>query len=313
MRSSGILALVIASCLITTSCADFFTQRTSRAEETEPRVVTSLLGEPLPPLSVDPAADARAKSALEYASAHPEDPDTWITYGRLLGTAMRFSDAVAVFEESVARFPDDPRMWRHLGHRRITVRRIDEAIVALERAAALVASRPDEPEPSTREGAPVIDTLKQNVFYHLGLAHFLRGDFVPAEAAFRRCLEFSNNLDARCSASHWLYSTLKRQGDGPGASAVLDALPPVLEVLEYVAYRDLIRLYRGELDGDAHFATLDPKTVDFATFGFGLGNLRLAAGDEAGATAVFRRCLEAQNWAAFGVIGSEAELARLRG
>ena len=53
------------------------------------------------------------------------------------------------------------------------------AIADLRRASQLVAGKPDEVEPDgapNKAGIPR-STLQSNIWYHLGLAQYLRGDF----------------------------------------------------------------------------------------------------------------------------------------
>jgi hypothetical protein len=50
--------------------------------------------------------------------------------------------------------------------------------------------------------------------------------------------------------------------------------------------------------------------VQVATQGYGVANWYLYNGDEARAHEIFRRILQTANWAAFGYIAAEAELAR---
>lgn len=287
-----------------------------RVPHEEPQA-TSLLGDPLyrPPAT---DLEEEAKTAKRVAEAEaaflatPDDPTQLIWYGRLLGAASRFKEAVAVFEDGAKRFPENPRIHRFLGHRYITLRRFDDAIPALERAATLAQPLPDELEPATKPGGAELESMKHAIYYHLGLAHFLKGDFAAAESAYRLCLEHSNNADSRCSVSHWLWMALSRQAKKTEADAILTAIPPELEVVEYHAYRNLIRLYRGELDGESHLATLDADGVDFASFGFGLANGHLVNGRTERARELFERIAKCRTWAAFGCIASEVEVARAR-
>ncbi len=109
------------------------------------------------------------------------------------------------------------------------------------------AERPnkDEVEP---DGEPNARTthLHFNVWYHLGLAHYLKGDFAGAERAYRRCLEVSrDNADRVAAASDWLYMTLRRLGRESEAARVLE---PIRRHERHREPRYLNRLlmYKGE-------------------------------------------------------------------
>jgi len=109
-----------------------------------------------------------------------------------------------------------------VGLRHITLRELDRAIDDLQRAAELVAGRPDEVEPDGLPNARDIptSTLQSNVWYHLGLAYYLKGNFEQALRCYRECMRVSNNPDMMCATSHWLYMTLHRLGREEEAAAV---------------------------------------------------------------------------------------------
>jgi hypothetical protein len=68
----------------------------------------------------------------------------------------------------------------------------------------LIANTPDQIEPDGLPNARNIptSTLQSNIWYHLGLAHYLRHDFDRALDAYRKCLAVSKNPDGVVSASH---------------------------------------------------------------------------------------------------------------
>ena len=72
---------------------------------------------------------------------------TIVWYGRWLGYAGRYEEAVAVFSRGLEVLPDSAWLLRFRGHRYITLRRFDEAVADLERADALAQGRPDQVEP----------------------------------------------------------------------------------------------------------------------------------------------------------------------
>jgi tetratricopeptide (TPR) repeat protein len=171
---------------------------------------------PMPAMS----ADARDKRQSDLAAAraayekNPNDADALIWVGRRLGYLGRYREAIDVFSEGAKKHPRDARMLRHRGHRWITLRDFDRAIRDLDRAAELVRGKPDQIEPDGLPNARNIPTssLQSNIWYHLGLAHFLKGDFEAALPAYRACMSVSKNPDGLVSTSHWLYMTLRRLG-----------------------------------------------------------------------------------------------------
>jgi tetratricopeptide (TPR) repeat protein len=276
----------------------------------------SFFGEPLaqPVLPPEIRADREAKLAESRAAVErsPGDPDALLWLGRRLGYLGRYREAIAIFSRGVRMHPEDARFYRHQGHRHITVRELDLAIADLEKAATLVEGQPDEVEPDGLPNARNVptSTLQSNVWYHLGLARYLKGDFEAALAAYRGCLKVSGNPDMLAATSHWLYMTLRRLGREEEARRVLDPIHAEMDVIENQAYHRLLLLYKGELsEGDLQAGAsgdLDPPTI-----GYGLGNWHLYHGRKEEAVRIFREVLAGGNWAAFGFIAAEAEMKRM--
>lgn len=277
----------------------------------------SLLGEPLTAPALSPAskADREAKlaAARAEAAAHPDDVEAQIWLGRRLSYLGRYREAIDVYTRALAAHPDEPRLLRHRGHRYLTVRRFDLAAADLERAAQLVAGQPDEVEP---DGMPnerniPVSTLQTNIWYHLGLAHYLLGDLEKARQAFEQCLKLSTNADMRVSTTHWLYMTLRRLGRVGEAEALLEPIRPDMDVIENRAYHLLALMYKGEIPPEA-IPGLDNGGADAPTLGYGLGDWYLYNGRKEDAIKAFREILTWKDqWSAFGYIAAEADLKRL--
>jgi tetratricopeptide (TPR) repeat protein len=203
-------------------------------------------------------------------------------------------------------------MHRHRGHRFITTRQFDRAIADLTTAASLIAGKPDEVEPDGQPNARNIptSTLQSNIHYHLGLAQYLAGNFEQARASYERCLDVAKNDDMQVATRYWLYMTLRRLGRPEAAAATLASITPAMNIIENASYHSLLRVARGELDGDALLARAEPG-LDRATIGYGVGNWHLYNGRRERAVAVFRDVVGANNWAPFGAIAAEAELFRM--
>ena len=312
MRSPTLLATVLLSACV---APDPFPLPSG-----EPGVqAVSLLGDSLVPA---PAPDSvRAAQRVQLDSAHatlvarPDDPNAWIWLGRRLAYLGYYQAALAAYTTALARHPGDARLLRHRGHRHITVRDLDGAIEDFTRAAALVEGMPDEVEPDGQPNARGIptSTLQFNIWYHLGLAHYLRGDFEQALRAYRECLAVSANPDALVATSYWLYLTERRLGRDSAAAAVLDPIAANLQVIENEAYYRLLLLFRGGGSADDVLASgRSADAVQNATVGYGVGAWLLMNGDTARAGEVFRQILAGPQWAAFGYIAAESEVARAR-
>ncbi|MGQ0714395.1 MAG: tetratricopeptide repeat protein [Gemmatimonadaceae bacterium] len=277
---------------------------------------TSLLGAPLTRPTLPDETRARYEQALAEARSQYEadssDVDAIIWLGRRTAYLGRFRDAIAIYARGIRLHPDDARLYRHSGHRYITIRRFDRAVADLERAASLVAGRADEIEPDGLPNARSIptSTLQSNIWYHLGLAHYLKGDFERALDAYRECMNVSTNPDMLVATSHWLYMTLRRLGRDAEAARVLEPIVRDLDVIENGAYHRLLLMYKGELSVDSLLPATASVALDDVTTAYGVGNWYLYTGDESRAYETFRRIVAAGNWPAFGAIAAEAEVAR---
>lgn len=279
----------------------------------------SLIGGPLypPPLADDERAkrEYQLEQARVEAQAKPDDADATIWLGRRLAYLGRFREALETFTRGVEQHPDDARMWRHRGHRWITLREFKRAVGDLERARKLIEGHPDEVEPDglpNKAGVP-LETLNSNIYYHLGLAHYLRGDFDEALDAYRECRRWSKNPDNLCSATHWLVMCALGAKKPELLPELLEPIRPELDVREYRSYFDLCLAYAGELDIEDVYAkakALGVDSVDFATVGYGAGNWHLCHGNRERALEIFREVTAGAMWPAFGHIASEVELSR---
>ena len=289
-------------------------------QQTSTPEATSLLGKPL--FSPPPAPDARLKLEANLAAAKlefdkdPSSADAAIWLGRRTAYLGRFRDAIAIYSTALARHASEPRLYRHRGHRYITVREFDAAIADLSKAASLVADRPDEVEPDGQPNARNIPTgtLKTNIYYHLGLAHYLKGEFDRAADAYRLCMQHSRNADMQVATAHWQYMTLRRLNRTEEAKKVLDRINAAMDVFENVSYHKLLLMYRGETEPAALLVSTKDGGLDAATIGYGIANWHLYNGKREDARGLLRDIVDrnAGQWAAFGYIAAEADLARLR-
>jgi tetratricopeptide (TPR) repeat protein len=280
----------------------------------------SVSGKALPALPI--AADRRpvleanlARAAAEFA-ARPGDPDAIIWLGRRTAYLNCFREAIAIFSSGIEKHPEDIRLYRHRGHRYISLREFGRAVADLEKAARLIEDKhiPDQVEP---DGDPnplsvPTSTTHFNVYYHLGLARYLEGDFEGAARAYRECMKYSQGSDDRLVAtSDWLYMTLRRLGRADEAAAVLAPITAGLQVLENKAYWHRLLMYKGEKRPEELLGPKDDP-VDLATYGYGVGNWHLYNGQPGRAREIFEKVVAGPQWNAFGYIGAEVELARIR-
>jgi len=279
----------------------------------------SLLGDTLYRPELDSAfvaaQEAKLDSARRALEADPGGADELIWVGRRLAYLGRYRDAIETYTRGIELHPDDPRFYRHRGHRYITVRRLDDAVTDLSRAGEMIEGTEDEVEPDglpNERGIPT-STLHFNIWYHLGLAHYLRGDLESAARAYEACLAASKHPDSVVATTYWYYLTLRRLGRPEEARALLAPIEEGMDLIEARQYFDLIQLFRGEAHpGDLLGPTGDEATLASTTTAYGVGAWHLVGGRDNQALLVFRAALRGEDqWPAFGYIAAEADLSRM--
>ncbi len=279
-----------------------------------PTEATSLTGEALRRPELDDDFRLQQEEFLTQAradlEANPDVPEAFIWVGRRTAYLGRYREAIEIYTRALEKHPDDARLYRHRGHRYISVRELDLAVADLERAAELLAGREPAVEPDGLPNArnQPTGTTHSSVWYHLGLAYYLKGDFEPALAAYRECERFSGNPDMLVATTHWLYMTLRRLGRDDEAAAVLEPISAGMDIIENHEYHELLLMYRGEKTAEELLGA--EESLAAATLGYGVGNWHLYNGESERAFEIFRAVVTGDNWPAFGYIAAEAELAR---
>lgn len=277
---------------------------------------TSLLGQPLFPPELPNGQ--KEKLLEDYLAAKagydsdPSNPDHIIWLGRRAAYLWRYREAIEIFTKGIEEHPTEPRLYRHRGHRFITVRNFEKAAEDLRRAAELTAGRPDEIEPDGQPNEKNIptSTLKSNIWYHLGLAYYLQGNFTAALDAYRECMRYSTNDDMKCATADWLYMTLRRLDRNTEANEVLAVIHEKMNIIENFSYHKRLLMYKGIVPSDSLLNPSGLTDLDLATQGYGVGNWYYYGGQHDRARELFRKVIEGSYWAAFGYIAAEAELGK---
>ena len=253
-----------------------------------------------------------AKAKADY-DRDPSSADNAIWLGRRLAYLGRFSEAIDTFTQVIGKHPGDARLYRHRGHRYITTRRFDLATEDLKKASQLIAGKKDEIEPDgapNKAGIPR-STLQSNIWYHLGLAQYLSGDFTSALASYREGMKVSRvNDDMLVATSDWLYMTLRRLKRDAEARQVLEPIREQMDVIENGAYHARLLMYKGLRTPESVLNLNTADDIQIATQGYGVGNWYLVNGDRAKARSMFDRVLAGKATTAFGFIAAEVDVKR---
>ena len=236
----------------------------------------------------DTAPIARAQAA---AARDSTNIDLLIQLGIAQSGARQYREAIQTFSRGLAMAPRNAMLYRWRGHRYVSVREYDRAEADFRRGLAL-------------------DSANYGIWYHLGVVRFVRGDFAGAASAFARAQPLAPDAGELAGATDWLWMSLARAGRQAEGDAMLRRRPDSLETTN--AYRQRLRLYRGEIGPDSVLTPADTSDVAVATLGYGVGNWYLVRGDSAQARRWFERAVASGGWPAFGFMAAEADLQRLR-
>ncbi len=228
--------------------------------------------------------EEKLKAAMEDFAKNPKDADAIIWLGRRTAYLGNYKKSIEIFTDGIKLHPKDARFYRHRGHRFITIRCFDDAIKDFESAAKLVKGKKDEVEPDGLPNAKNLptSTLQSNIFYHLGLAYYLKRDFKNALKAYKNAVKVSTNPDMLVASKHWEYMTLRRLGKTKEAEKSIKDISGDLEIIENDDYYKLVKLYRGKSNANELLNEIgsDANSLGNASLGYGLGNWYLYNGDK---------------------------------
>jgi tetratricopeptide (TPR) repeat protein len=155
-----------------------------------------------------------------------------------------------------------------------------------------------------------VSTLQGNIWYHLGLAYYLKNDLPNALTTYKEGLKVAKNDDSLVSKLHWYYMILRRMGKKEEAQKVLAPVNQEMDIIENMAYHKLCLFYKGEITLEEITSPGFSSIMNDAVW-YGIGNWYLYNGQEEKARKVYDKIFGNKSWASFGYIAAEADYARL--
>ena len=275
----------------------------------------SLLGDSLRvPVLSDSIRAVFIKNLVEAGEDYKADSidiDNIIWFGRRLAYLGEYQKAIEIYSKGIELHKTEPRLYRHRGHRYITLRAFDHAIRDFEKAGELIKGKEDIVEPDGLPNALNMprSSLHTNIWYHLGLAYYLKEDFENAAKAYQKCILASTNDDMLVAAVYWYYMTLKRSGQDELAGRIIEPIHADMEIIENDSYLKLLMVFKADFNAN-HLLDENSDALSDATVGYGIGNWHYINGRKERAKAIWQQVYEGSSWASFGYIASEAELNR---
>jgi len=253
-----------------------------------------------------------AKAGNTY-QANQSDVESLIWYGRRLGYVGKMKEAIEIYSRALRLKPNEPRLYRHRGHRYISIRDFDSAIADLEKANELMIGKENKVE---EDGLPnarniPLTTLKGNIYYHLGLAYYLKGDLEKALINFSKRASNPQYADNFVASAHWQYMILREMGKDEAAKDCLKGLSKDMDIIENQSYHQLCLFYNGDIqDHELISIKLSSSSSDAVKYGWANWYL-YDQKDSATATKILEELVAKGNPFSFGFIAGEIKLNEL--
>ena len=235
--------------LILFSCNTFQNQKKNNNPIQTIETVT-VLGDTLrSPEIKDGKSFDQFKSARTTYFDDQNNAEALIWYGRRTAYLGYFQEAIKLFTLGIKNHPNDARFYRHRGHRYISTRQYDKAISDFKKAVVLIDGKADQLEP---DGLPnskniPLSTLNGNIWYHLGLAYYLKNDMENALKAFKNRSVTHKYDDNIVSGGHWLYMISRRLGKIDKSNTIVNEVHKDMDIIENMSYHQSCLFYKGEL------------------------------------------------------------------
>ena len=245
------------------------------------------------------------KSAQKNYLKNIDDPESLIWYGRRTAYLGYYQEAINLYTKGIQNNSNDPRFYRHRGHRYISTRQYDKAIKDFKKAIELINGNLDQIEPDglpNKNNIP-LTTLHGNIWYHLGLAYYLKNDMKNALKAYSNRSVSHKYDDNIVSSAHWLYMINRRLGNIKRANSIIDNINNEMNIIENMSYYQSCLFYKGEIEES------DIIIDDVALYT--LGNWYIyEKNDSSNAKKYYKKLLENGNPYSFAYIAGESDWVR---
>lgn len=192
----------------------------------------------------------------------PDNAELWMERGLALAKIRLMRESVEAFSNAIALEPFCGIYYRHRAHRFLSCWDISLARTDFVMGARLAPDNWD-------------------IWYHLGLAHFLLGEYEKAEEAYRRCLELTVLDLKRVAIVDWYWMTLMRLNKREEAKKLLDEqIHENMDVGYNIAYYKRLLMYKGLLTPEELLPENEELSdIEIVTRGFGLSNYYFLEGN----------------------------------
>ncbi len=307
MYAKKLIVAAIVFFMVCISCKD---QKTTDIVEGENKLFITPIGKKVTTVTPSQKTVDEYEKAKQDFQSDPDKVEHIIWYGRRTAYLGKYEDAIQIYSDGIKKHPNDARLYRHRGHRYISIREFDKAIEDLEFATTLIKGKENEVEPDGLPNAQNIpvSSLHGNIWYHLGLAYYLKNDMEKAYQAYLTCRNLKSNDDNIVSSTHWLYMIQRRMGNEARAKELLEPITNDMAIIENTSYYNLCRFYKGLIPMNSLQTGKDAAQDDATRYG--LANWYFYTGDKVKAKALQQEILDGELWNSFGYIAAECDYLR---
>lgn len=243
----------------------------------------------------------------------PSNADSIIWFGRRTAYLGKFQEAIKIYSIGIEKHPKDPRMYRHRGHRYISTRQYDKAIDDFKKAVDLIKDIEDKVEPDglpNKRNIP-LSTLHGNIWYHLGLAYYLKNDMEKALESYNNRSVTEKYPDNLVSGGYWIYMINRRLGNLEAANEAIKDITYDMDIIENLSYHKMCLFFKGKVsEEELLHAKLGNSSSDVLVYG--LGNWYLyEKQDTLKAKATYEKLLEKGSKYSFAYLVAESDYKRL--
>lgn len=223
----------------------------------------------------------------------PDNAALWMERGLRLADQQLMREAVEAFSKAISIDPFQGIYYRHRAHRYLSCWRFQDACADFTLASRLIPDNWD-------------------VWYHLGLSHYLLGEYDAAAEAYARCYALSPSDDKLIAVTDWYWMTLQRLGRKEAAASLLEKIRQGMDYQGNLSYYKRLLFYKGLLPEEE---LMTGETLDIVTQGYGLSNYYRIHGNTEKADAIIEKVLAAGDesmWYAFGYLAAMVDKAAFR-
>jgi len=249
------------------------------------------------------------EKAKEKFTNTPNDVENIIWYGRRTAYLAKYKEAIHIYSEGIKKFPNNPKLYRHRGHRFISLRMYDKAIADYLVAVSLIEGTENEME---KDGMPnarniPVSSLHGNIWYHLGLAYYLKHNYQKSYEAFLNCRNTGSYDDNIVSSTHWLYMNQRRLGNEDLANQLLEPIKEKADIIENMSYYDLCKFYKKKIPLK-NILSPDGDSPSLDAVKYGIASWYFYNNKKEQAKTMLEEIVNSNSWNSFGYIAAESDL-----